>query len=124
MKSAFFPPDFRSQSGRERRRRRGVAALGQYANIGTVTANWSANGSSGTVTDSDASHYLGVEPEDEEEEEGEKVTLCHVTGAGRYVQIEVDKNAEPAHLAHGDGKPGAAVPGMAGKVFGAGCSVQ
>jgi hypothetical protein len=52
------------------------------------------------------------------------VQLCHRTGAGFYVLIEVSVNAEPAHRAHGDGKIGEAVPGNAGKRFGAGCQVQ
>jgi hypothetical protein len=96
----------------------GVAALGQYRNVGTVTASWTG----GTVSDSDASHYLGVTPGNEEE--GPKVQLCHRTGNGSYHLIEVSMNAEPAHIAHGDGRIGAAVPGSPGKVFGAGCSVQ
>jgi hypothetical protein len=95
----------------------GVATLGQYRNVGTVTANWSG----GQVTDSDPSHYLGRAPD---EEEGPKVQLCHRTGNGSYHLIEVSINAEPAHRAHGDGKIGEAVPGMAGRVFGAGCSVR
>ena len=51
------------------------------------------------------------------------MTLCHRTGSGRYNMITVDRNAEPAHRAHGDGKVGEAVPDMAGKTFGGGCSV-
>jgi hypothetical protein len=96
----------------------GLAVQGQYRNVGTVTA------SSGTdsVSDSDASHYFGQLPG--EDDEGPKVQLCHRTGAGFYVQIEVSVNAEPAHRAHGDGKIGESVPGMPGKVFGAGCSVN
>ncbi len=95
----------------------GVATLGQYRNVGTVTATWTG----GTVTASDPSHYLGVGPDDEA---GPKVQLCHRTGNGSYHLIEVSINAEPAHRAHGDGKIGEAVPGNAGKVFGAGCSVN
>ena len=95
----------------------GVAREGQYRNVGTVTANWSG----GQVTDSDPSHYLGVSPN---ETEGPKVQLCHRTGNGSYHLIEVSINAEPAHRAHGDGKIGEAVPGNAGRVFGAGCSVR
>lgn len=53
-----------------------------------------------------------------------KVTLCHKTGNGKYVEITVSVDAEPAHRAHGDAKIGEAVPGNAGKVFGTGCSVQ
>ncbi len=99
----------------------GLATLGQYRNVGTATAFWTLNGSSGQVTDSDPSHYLGRGPD---EEEGRKVELCHRTGNGSYHSIEVSINAEPAHRAHGDGKIGEAVPGNAGKVFGAGCSVR
>jgi hypothetical protein len=99
----------------------GVATLGQYRNVGTVRANWSTSSGSGTVNDSDVSHYLGVSPDDEE---GPKVQLCHRTGAGFYVLIEVSVNAEPAHRAHGDGKVGDPVPGNAGRVFGPGCQVQ
>jgi hypothetical protein len=50
--------------------------------------------------------------------------LCHKTGASFYVPIEVSVSAVPAHLAHGDGKIGEAVPGQTGKVFGTGCSVR
>jgi hypothetical protein len=100
----------------------GIATLGQYRNVGTVTASWANAGLSGTVTDSDASHYLGVTPE--AEDEGVKVTLCHRTGAGFYNRISVDIDAEPAHLAHGDGYPGGAVPNSPGQVFSATCTVQ
>lgn len=98
----------------------GVATLGQYSNVGTVTANWSAGGFSGTATDSDSSHYLGVSSS----QEGQKVSLCHRTGAGFFVLINVDVDAEPAHLAHGDGFPGEAVPGQPGKVFTSTCSIR
>jgi hypothetical protein len=98
----------------------GVATLGQYRNVGTVTATWTG----GTVTASDPSHYLGVGPDDEPGPTGPKVQLCHRTGNGSYHLIEVSINAEPAHRAHGDGKIGEAVPGNAGKVFGAGCNVN
>ena len=96
----------------------GLATLGQYRNVGTVTATWTG----GTVTAFDPSHYLGVGPAPEEA--GPKVQLCHRTGNGSYHLIEVSINAEPAHRAHGDAKIGEAVPGNAGKVFGAGCSVN
>jgi hypothetical protein len=99
----------------------GVATLGQYRNVGKVTASWTLGTASGNVTASDPSHYLGVAPDDET---GPKVQLCHKTGNGSYHSIEVSINAEPAHRAHGDGKIGEAVPGNAGKVFGAGCSVR
>ena len=95
----------------------GVATLGQYRNVGTVTAT----STGGAVTDTDASHYLGVEPD---EESGPKVDLCHRTGAGFYVSISVAVSAEPAHRAHGDGKIGEPVTGQPGKTFGSGCSVR
>jgi hypothetical protein len=100
----------------------GVAAVGPYTNLGTVTASYTFNQTSGQVTDSDPSHYLGVNPEPEQE--GLKVSLCHRTGAGFFVLISVSIDAEPAHLAHGDGRPGQAVPGQPGKVFTSTCSVQ
>lgn len=31
-----------------------------------------------------------------------KVKICHLTGNGEYILIEVNQNAVPAHLAHGD----------------------
>jgi hypothetical protein len=101
----------------------GVSVVGQYTNIGTVTASYTFNGNSGQVTDSDPSHYLGVNPEPEQDG-GQKVTLCHRTGAGFFVMITVSIDAEPAHLAHGDGRPGGAVPNQAGKVFTSTCGVQ
>jgi hypothetical protein len=97
----------------------GVATAGQYRNVGAVTAT----SSTGTVTDTDASHYFGQLP-GTADEDGPKVQLCHRTGNGSYHLIEVGISAEPAHRAHGDGKIGEAVPGNAGKVFGAGCSVN
>ena len=101
----------------------GVAVVGQYTNLGTVTASYTFNGNSGQVTDSDPSHYLGVNPEPVQDA-GQKITLCHRTGAGFFVMIEVSIDAEPAHLAHGDGRPGQAVPGQPGKVFTSTCGVQ
>jgi hypothetical protein len=96
----------------------GTAVEGQYRNVGTVTAS----SASGSVTDSDPSHYLGRRPD--QTEEGAKVQLCHRTGNGSYHLIEVSVSAEPAHRAHGDAKIGEAVPGNAGKVFRAGCVVN
>jgi hypothetical protein len=95
----------------------GTAILGQYRNVGTVTAGSTV----GSATDSDASHYLGKDPD---EDTGPKVELCHRTGNGSYHLIDVSVSAEPAHRAHGDAKIGEAVPGQAGKVFGPGCRVQ
>jgi hypothetical protein len=94
----------------------GVATLGQYRNVGTVTASSPA----GSVTDTDASHYLGVQPT---ESTGTKVELCHQTGNGSYHLISVDVSAEPAHRAHGDAKVGEAVPGGSG-TFAAGCVIR
>ena len=96
----------------------GVAIAGQYRNVGTVTATWTA----GSVSDADASHYFGQVATTPEE--GPKVQLCHRTGNGSYHLIEVSVNAEPAHRAHGDGKIGDAVPGSPGRTFSASCSVQ
>ena len=95
----------------------GVAVLGQYSNVGRVTAT----STGGSVTDSDASHYFGQAPGTEE---GPKAQICHKTGNGSYHLIEISVNAVPAHRAHGDGMIGEAVPGAAGKVFGPGCSVN
>lgn len=99
----------------------GVATLGQYQNVGSVTAGWASATASGTVTDSDLSHYLGVSPDDAE---SQKITLCHKTGNGRYVKINVSVNAEPAHRAHGDAAVGEAVPGVAGTIFNSSCGLQ
>lgn len=95
----------------------GTATLGQYTNVATATASWSA----GVVGDTDASHYLGEDPS---QEDGPKVELCHRTGNGSYHLISVSINAEPAHRAHGDAKVGEAVPGQPGKVFTASCGVS
>ena len=58
------------------------------------------------------------------EQDGQKVSLCHRTGAGFFVSIDVSINAEPAHLAHGDGFPGEAVPGQPGKFFTSTCGIR
>lgn len=101
----------------------GTATLGQYGNIGTATATWTMPPRSGSINDSDTSHYLGIAAP-VAEEPGPKIEICHRTGAGFYNLISISVNAEPAHRAHGDGKIGEAVPGMPGKTFGAGCRVQ
>ena len=82
------------------------------------------NGNSGTVTDSDLSHYRGITLQEQEEDGGQKVDLCHRTGNGSFHLINVSIDAEPAHLAHGDGRPGGAVPGQLGRTFSGTCSVQ
>jgi hypothetical protein len=154
-----------------------VTAIGPYRNVGTVTAEWSSNGRTGTVTDTDPSNYLGISPitiekltngEEADTPPGPSIVIgdpviweyrltnigvvpltgivvdddrgvvvscagqttlapgatMTCTGAGFYVMINVGIAAEPAHLAHGDGKPGEAVPGQPGRVFTAGCNVQ
>jgi hypothetical protein len=100
----------------------GSAVLGQYSNVGSVTASWTLGGSSGTATDSDPSHYLGIPAS--AGGAAATVTLCHKLGNGRYSLLTVDQDAEPAHRQHGDAKVGEAVPGVAGKIFGPACSVQ
>ncbi len=39
-----------------------------------------------------------------------KVDVCHRTGNGRFILININGNALPAHLAHGDGQPGVLLP--------------
>ena len=94
----------------------GVAVAGQYTNVGMVTANSTL----GPFTHSDPSHYFGVTPTSSNES---KVQLCHRTGNGSYHLIEVGVTAEPAHRAHGDARPGEAVPGQPGRVFSPSCAV-
>jgi len=81
-------------------------------NRGTVRVNFEVETELGTetgsVNDSDPSHYVGevimVEDDNGEEpvEDAAKVALCHLTGNGSYRLITVSSNAVPAHLAHGD----------------------
>lgn len=52
-----------------------------------------------------------------------RVTVCHVDGKGSYKLITVGDPALPAHISHGDGQPGDPVPAVAGKKFGADCSL-
>jgi hypothetical protein len=50
-----------------------------------------------------------------------KVNVCHITGNGTYRLINISKNAQPAHLDHGDALPGS----LAGTKFVAeDCSLQ
>ncbi len=93
----------------------GTAVAGQYHNIGTVVA--AADGV--LYTASDDSYYFGGDAD-----AAQKVQLCHATGNGSYHLISVSVSAEPAHRAHGDAKPGEAVPGRPGLVFTASCGVQ
>ncbi len=50
-----------------------------------------------------------------------KISICHAEGNGQYQLIDISASAEGAHRAHGDAKPGEAVPGMPGKVFDSSC---
>jgi hypothetical protein len=50
-----------------------------------------------------------------------KVSLCHRADSGEYHLIDVSVNAEPAHRAHGDAKPGEPVPGTQRQVFDGNC---
>jgi len=95
----------------------GVAILGPYVNVGTVTAL----AGTAQVTASDVSRYLGIDPTPTE---STKVQVCHRTGNGSFHLISIGASAEPAHLAHGDGKPGGQVPGQAGSVFSATCGIS
>lgn len=52
-----------------------------------------------------------------------KVDVCHATGNGSFILINVSAKALPAHLKHGDGVPGDPVPGQDGKIFAADCAV-
>jgi hypothetical protein len=51
-----------------------------------------------------------------------KVIFCHRTGNGSFVRINVSKKATKAHLKHGDGYPGQAVPGQEGMWFDDSCA--
>src|SRR5215475_14143842 len=51
-----------------------------------------------------------------------KVPDCHLTGNGTFHLIVISSNALPAHVAHGDGQPGQAVPNMPGFIFGDNCT--
>lgn len=52
------------------------------------------------------------------------VDVCHVDGQGRYRLINVNGNALPAHLAHGDAQPGDVVPGDPPQRFAADCTLE
>lgn len=75
----------------------GVATLGQYSNVGKVTAS----STSGTVDDSDPSHYLGITPTHTPPVSGE-MTICHIP-PGNYDArhtITIGVSAWPAHQGH------------------------
>ncbi len=54
----------------------------------------------------------------------DKVDVCHRVGDGSYILININDNAYPAHVDHGDAHPGEMVPGMERKIFGPDCSLQ
>ena len=98
----------------------GVATEGQYANVGTVTAL----AGMGAAMASDPSHYFGVgSASGGDVSSTGKVAVCHRNRPGDFVLIQVAVAAEPAHVAHGDGAIGGAVPGQSGMVFGPDCVV-
>jgi hypothetical protein len=39
-----------------------------------------------------------------------RLAICHRTGHGTYHLIEINAQAESAHRAHGDGRPGDVIP--------------
>lgn len=72
----------------------GIATLGQYRNVGKVTAT----SASGSVDDSDPSHYLGVTSTPPSGE----MTICHIP-PGNYDArhtITIGASAWPAHQGH------------------------
>jgi hypothetical protein len=100
----------------------GVAVEGPYMNIGTVTA---LAGPAPAMA-SDPSHYVGINAPSSDPVDASaqpKVSLCHRTGPEGYALIQVAAPADPAHLAHGDGHVGDAVPNQPGRVFGPACEV-
>ena len=52
------------------------------------------------------------------------VAVCHTQGDGAFVYAVQDSSAVPDHLGHGDGIPTGPVPGLAGFVFTAECTVE
>ncbi|MEX2153956.1 MAG: hypothetical protein WD825_11505 [Gemmatimonadaceae bacterium] len=52
-----------------------------------------------------------------------KLDVCHREGDGGYHLINVSVNAAGAHSSHGDGIPGAAVPGDPSKKFDSTCAL-
>ena len=49
--------------------------------------------------------------------------VCHMRGTSTFVPLNVNPNAVPGHLGHGDGQEGDPVPGMPMKVFGEACEL-
>jgi hypothetical protein len=75
----------------------GVAILGQYSNVGKVTAS----STSGSVDDSDPSHYLGITQTQTPPESGE-MTICHIPPGNYNARhtITIGVSAWPAHQGH------------------------
>ena len=73
----------------------GVATLGQYSNVGKVTAA----SASGSVDDSDPSHYLGVTQPPPPSGE---MTICHIPPGNYNARhtITIGVSAWPAHQGH------------------------
>ena len=73
----------------------GFATLGQYANVGKVTAT----SASGSVDDSDSSHYLGVATSPPSSGE---ITICHIPPGNYNARhtITIGASAWPAHQRH------------------------
>jgi hypothetical protein len=78
----------------------GVATLGQYSNVGKVTAA----SASGSVDDSDVSHYLGVPqlPPPVQPPPSGEMTICHIPPGNYNARhtITIDVSAWPAHQGH------------------------
>jgi hypothetical protein len=74
----------------------GVAILGQYSNVGKVTADSAL----GSVDDSDPSHYLGIAPTPPPAS-GE-MTICHIPPGNFNARhtITIGASAWPAHQGH------------------------
>ena len=54
---------------------------------------------------------------------GDKINICHATGAGKFNPLSISAKALEAHAGHGDVlQPNGAVPGSPGYVFDAGCN--
>ena len=67
-----------------------------------------------SIVDQEDEHYSSLE-------KGNKVVVCHKNSAGNYNKIEISERALEAHLNHGDGQPGDAVPDNEGFIFTENC---